>query len=256
MLAPHFGVFHLSLVEAGLLVAKCQWFRGDLKADVPEKDCYRFCDPDLENALSKPATELTSHLKAAVEDGSLVAAVTQRDVRNQLDLDRTYVEALAMADWLEGRGVLLGRAFDDEYLAEETALARKVAELVAVERFRPPQPGKRSDEQVATDPERMLLRHRVAELEAKIIELKSSDIDRTPVTEKQKSAYLNIIGGLLGLLLGKAPSGLPYSKFETQQAIIDAMHANYGEAPGFSQRNLADKFASGKRALRTSSEKL
>jgi len=68
-------------------------------------------------------------------------------------------------------------------------------------------------------------------------------------SEKQNSAYLNIIGALLGLLLGKSSSGVAYSQFETQQAIIDAIHANYGTVHGLSKRNLEEKFSKAKNKI-------
>jgi len=91
---------------------------------------------------------------------------------------------------------------------------------------------------------------------------KPFEVEKTPVTletlpqnheegsQKQKSADLNIIGALLGLLLGKSSSDIPYSQFSTQQSIIDAIHANYGKEHGLSQRNLESKFSQAKEKLK------
>ncbi|MFY2840733.1 hypothetical protein ACOTJF_03405 [Achromobacter ruhlandii] len=42
---------------------------------------------------------------------------------------------------------------------------------------------------------------------------------------RSESTYLNIVGGLLTLLLGKSPNGVPYSSFETLESVISALVA-------------------------------
>lgn len=76
--------------------------------------------------------------------------------------------------------------------------------------------------------------------------------DQKKASAKQKSADLNIIGALLGLLLGESSNGIKYSQFESQQSIIDAIHANFGKEHGLSQRNLEDKFSKAKDKLKSS----
>jgi hypothetical protein len=38
------------------------------------------------------------------------------------------------------------------------------------------------------------------------------------ISERAETTYLNIIGGMLTLMLGQSPSGVPYSSFKTQEA--------------------------------------
>ena len=59
------------------------------------------------------------------------------------------------------------------------------------------------------------------------------------------------MGGLLTLLLGKSPSGTPYSSFLTQEAIISAMVAHHGNAMGITERTLQAKFALARRNLQS-----
>jgi len=68
---------------------------------------------------------------------------------------------------------------------------------------------------------------------------------------RSESTYLNIVGGLLTLLLGKSPSGMPYSSFLTQEAIISAMVAHHGNAMGITERTLQAKFALARRNLQS-----
>lgn len=247
--APHFGVFHLNLHEAGLLIAKCLWFRGELTAKVLEKDAYCFHDSDVEMALAKQAASYCRTICAAIADESLKAAVEQRDLENNVVPARTFVEALTLMQWLECRHIFLGDTFDDEYLFEESDLARKTADYVAAERYRARADITASDEDLATNASTLFLKHRITELEEELSRHKLSPLEPSPITEKQRGAYLNIIGALVSLLLGQSPGGEPYSKFKTQQSIIDAIQGMFGEQPGLSTRNLHDKFALGKRQL-------
>lgn len=68
---------------------------------------------------------------------------------------------------------------------------------------------------------------------------------------RSESTYLNIVGGLLTLLLGKSPNGVPYSSFETLESVISARVAHYGEKSGISERTLWAKFSAAKRHLAT-----
>ncbi len=60
---------------------------------------------------------------------------------------------------------------------------------------------------------------------------------------RSESTYLNIVGGLLTLLLGKSPNGVPYSSFETLESVISALVAHYGDKSGISERTLWAKFS-------------
>ena len=78
----------------------------------------------------------------------------------------------------------------------------------------------------------------------------SADAERANTPgPRSESTYLNIVGGLLTLLLGKSPSGMPYSSFLTQEAIISAMVAHHGNAMGINERTLQAKFALARRSL-------
>ncbi|MBF1165153.1 MAG: hypothetical protein HXL68_08935 [Dechloromonas agitata] len=68
---------------------------------------------------------------------------------------------------------------------------------------------------------------------------------------RSESTYLNIVGGLLTLLLGKSPNGVPYSSFETLESVISALIAHYGDKSGISERTLWAKFSAAKRHLST-----
>ncbi|MFT4510348.1 hypothetical protein [Caballeronia sp. 15711] len=67
---------------------------------------------------------------------------------------------------------------------------------------------------------------------------------------REETTYLNIVGGLLRLLLGKSPgSGKKYSSFATQDAVIDGLLAHFEGTPGISKRTLESKFAEANRSI-------
>lgn len=68
----------------------------------------------------------------------------------------------------------------------------------------------------------------------------------------RESTYMNIIGGLLGLMLGKSPAGKAQSVFENQGMVIAAMLGNYPGRPGISDSNLEKYFAEANRSIKSS----
>jgi hypothetical protein len=69
---------------------------------------------------------------------------------------------------------------------------------------------------------------------------------------RSETTYLNIIGGLLTLLLGKSPAGTAYSSFQNMDAVVSAMLAHHEGRPGLSQRTLWSKLAQARRHLEAS----
>ncbi len=69
---------------------------------------------------------------------------------------------------------------------------------------------------------------------------------------RSETTYLNIIGGLLTLLLGKSPSGTAYSSFRSMDAVVSALLAHHEGRPGLSERTLWSKLAQARRHLEAS----
>ncbi|GAA4403165.1 hypothetical protein [Quisquiliibacterium transsilvanicum] len=83
----------------------------------------------------------------------------------------------------------------------------------------------------------------------KSIESGSRTGDTGQPSRRAETTYLNIIGGLIGLMLGKSPGGQPLSVYDSQAAIIAALLAHHEGKPGMSERSLEQKFAAAKRSL-------
>ncbi|MFU3033286.1 ATP-binding protein [Pseudomonas aeruginosa] len=79
----------------------------------------------------------------------------------------------------------------------------------------------------------------------------ANDISREPGL-RSETTYLNIIGGLLTLLLGKSPSGTAYSSFHSMDAVVSALLAHHEGRPGLSERTLWSKLAQARRHLEAS----
>lgn len=74
-----------------------------------------------------------------------------------------------------------------------------------------------------------------------------------PLSDRAETTYLNIIGAMLTLMLGRTPSGLPYSSFNSQDAIISALIAHHDNLMGITERTLQAKFAQARRKVQASS---
>lgn len=70
-----------------------------------------------------------------------------------------------------------------------------------------------------------------------------------PFGRREETTYLNIIGGLLALLLGKSPAGKDQSVFRNQSSVIEALLVNHPDRAGISARTLQHKLAAAKRSL-------
>lgn len=73
--------------------------------------------------------------------------------------------------------------------------------------------------------------------------------DATEKVSSRETTYLNIIGALLEVVLGKTPAGKPQSVFESQAAIIDVLLAHHADKSGISKTTLETKFAEARRRL-------
>lgn len=87
------------------------------------------------------------------------------------------------------------------------------------------------------------------EIEALRKEIQRQGPSERVMGPRSETTYLNIVGGLLTLLLGKSPSGTPYSSFETMESVISALIAHHDGRPGISERTLWSKFATAKRQV-------
>jgi hypothetical protein len=77
----------------------------------------------------------------------------------------------------------------------------------------------------------------------------STKANESPLTLKQQNTYLNIIGAMLDLMLGKTDLGKPNSIYQNQAAIVSALVDKYGNNQGISESNLDRTFPLAKKNL-------
>lgn len=244
------GIGYMTLDVAGELIAKCLWFNGQIKAEVPETDdYYSLYDPVLKEALKEKSAYYTGVFAAAINKGTLKAGMVSRTMNEEIIPEGTHVRWLELEEWLNQRNYDLGDAIE-EYMDFETVLFEKAVNLIQAERAKKCLPKSQQVKPENFDSEQYwALKKEHMDLEAKYRAISGDAENVKPISEKQRGAYLNIIASLLGLLLGKSSSGKPYSQFSSQQAVIDAIHGTYGEKNGLSKRNLEEKFSLAKRNL-------
>jgi hypothetical protein len=73
--------------------------------------------------------------------------------------------------------------------------------------------------------------------------------DNAELDPRSETAYLNIIGALLALLLGKSASGKPNSVFSNQTAVIAAILHHFEGCYGLGERTLQDKLPKARKIL-------
>jgi hypothetical protein len=71
--------------------------------------------------------------------------------------------------------------------------------------------------------------------------------DADKPSSRSELSYLKLIAALINLLLGKSPSGKPYSTFASQASIISLLTVQNRDNPGFNKRTLEEKFAAANR---------
>lgn len=251
----HLNVDLLTIDEASLLVSKCLALEGVIEAKLPDAETYSIFDNSLDEYIRKEADYFKEKMILAIEKGSLKCQHLERDIDEIIITDESYVTFYNLTDWLETRGYGWGDWFE-EYAQFILHLMDETTKLIAAEKAKRANKCKEPVKLSYEDLERksLILEEENDTLKLALYESYIQQESPKPIAPKQTNSYLNVIGALLGLLLGKSSNGKPYSSFNSQQSIIDAIHANFGEQDGLSKRNLEDKFSLAKRNLTKEAE--
>ena len=70
-----------------------------------------------------------------------------------------------------------------------------------------------------------------------------------PINIRAETTYLNIIGAMTELMLGKSKMGDDNSVFKNQSAIVTSILEKFESKPGISQRSLDDKLAQARKSI-------
>jgi len=94
----------------------------------------------------------------------------------------------------------------------------------------------------------------VLRIEAKLMRSPKDQKENSGLSTRERNNLLALIGGLVGLMLGKSPSGKKNSIFQDQVAISAALIAHYPNVEGFGESTLEQKFAEANKRIATFSE--
>ncbi|MCA8431885.1 protein kinase [Burkholderia seminalis] len=195
-------------------------------------------------------------IHAAIDSGMLAACREDgRKVDEHVAYERRHVHGLALKEWAKEIAPSERPAFLFDELERDTHAG------ISAEAYRTLQASHEAKtHQLAEANERLReASERIALIEAERNSLRAmvDNFDAHPTASGEPSAraettFLNIIGALLALLLGKSPAGKPHSSFASQAAVISALLAHHEGKPGISARTLEEKFAAAKRSVNAS----
>lgn len=115
---PDLGFWQLTVKDAAALVVTDIWFAGGISVELSEDDSYDWRDPKLRQALSKQINDFEKQLTTAIDRGSLKTTKILRNLKEEIDTDKTLVRQYDLTCWLDERGHEGSDAFID-YLDEE-----------------------------------------------------------------------------------------------------------------------------------------
>ena len=93
------------------------------------------------------------------------------------------------------------------------------------------------------------LKEQKALLERDLAKLRHLAPPGEELSDRGRSALLNIIGGLLTVLRGSSPGGQRYSQFDSDSSIIQAIISYHGGRVGITERTMQKHFAAARRSL-------
>lgn len=188
-------------------------------------------------------------LHEAIESGELrVYRETGSAVSDHVAPERRHVARTELRDWITKHypGQRPPTLFDSTERATHTAI--KTADFEALQADRD---AARTALQKAAEQNKHALQQ-LSELRSERDAMAKAIEKMNVPSTRGEATYLNIIGGLLGLLLGKSPSGKAQSVFDNQSMVIAAMLAHHGHLPGVSDSTLQNKFAEANRSIKSS----
>lgn len=250
---PDLGIGYETINNAALLCAKCLAFEGYYGFDVvvPEQDAYSIFDSSLDPYFSEKAEYLSDLMVLAIEKNTLKSELIKRNLEHVIDKKHTYVSFKKVAEWIESCNIETTDFFR-EYFDRMADLYDAALKALYFERLK--YEVEKNEIENTKEDASDLLRHKIHE--NKKLRIQLSDLEKQievnkPISQRQENTYITIIGAMLGVLLGKAPNGKPYSVLQSQEAIIDVIQCTYGEAGGLSKRTLEAKFGLANRQIKS-----
>src|SRR5690554_1038925 len=139
---PDFGLYQLTINQAGLLVAANLFFEGhidseELEAAIesesnPERRCW--LSPIWAKSLGEYAKEYSSSLTLFVEKGLIEASFKARGIKGLLDPAKSYIKLSEIEKWCEATNLPFYGDIVAEFFETEGSLAEQLEMDVKVQR--------------------------------------------------------------------------------------------------------------------------
>ena len=243
---------HLKAYHAYYRVPAAAMFWCGVPADSVDDELTRIAQhPNIRGVFTHPyipCLEVRCRLiHDAIEVGALPASRENRQVTAEhIAPERRHVSRESLKAWIAKEHP----ADKPNFLFDEIERATHFA--ISADAYRALQ----ADRNAARD-ELEKARARAVEATGKMSALQGERDSLAAMVEKMntpgaraETTYLNIIGGLLSLMLGKTPAGQNQSAFQNQGAIISALLAHHEGRPGIAVTTLESKFAEAKRSIK------
>lgn len=241
-----FSVYHIPVAAALWCGVPAEQVAGELRIAVSIGQSNALGRAILRHPYLKCLEPRIRAIHAAIDSGDLqVCREDGRKIDDHVAYERRHVYGLDLKEWAKKIAPTERPAFLFDQIERDTHSA------ISVEAYRIIKAANDAkDIKLSQAHERIKdLTEEVSRAEAQLKGMQAMIDGMAAPGIRAETTYENIIGGLLGLMVGKTPAGKSQSVFENQSAIIYAMLGHYPGKPGISARTLEDKFAAAKKAL-------
>lgn len=214
---PAFGISAFNIPQAAEFVAKILCLEGYLDKSVPdEEDQYCLDNPILPSMLCEEIKEYEAAIISGVEKGTLKALHISRDISDNIDGNKTYVDIDILHDWFQKRGIEISGDFYAEYLDKICEVYDAAIEAIVIKEDKI----RRKIKDDIGSPERQkifLLKRKIDDLESKLFV--DSVSEKLLETRERQT--------LLKMVIGMAIDGYGYdpkaNKSPVPKEIADAL---------------------------------
>lgn len=127
---PDFGIFHLSVSDAAVLVAVCMAFDGgvsnstqaavDKAAEAANVWAGQWDSEPIQKALSREAKGIRDQLIRSIDSGELSSPVKRRNMKGELLPDGSFISCAELEQWAQARGNVLSDPYN-AFIKKESA---------------------------------------------------------------------------------------------------------------------------------------
>lgn len=221
----NFGIYHLNVEEAAILIAKCLFLDGGIKAEYTTYDGISIHAPGLEKALEKHILEMGRTLINGIKQGTLKADQISRTLNELIIPEETYIENDVLIKWLEERNIYITGDWYQEYADEQIEIMGAVVAAIEIARAKYRNPKIYEEYKRTHENDDAFTQHvKIAELQSELKHYRER-----PKVKPEKPLSKNERGTLLEIILGMAvdkygyDASNPDKKSGVPKAISDSL---------------------------------